>query len=98
MHLTVGRGNVLHDGLEFSSPWRRAVNPATSLKLSSTAFAVLWTGWMLWWSGSFDRVNIIMLMICGVLVGYGWYRAMRWQFRRRGMLPPDQHSAGSAKR
>jgi hypothetical protein len=98
MQLTVGRGSVLHDGLEFSSPWRRAVNPATSLKLSSTAFAVLWTGWMLWWSGSFDRVNIIMLMICGVLVGYGWYRAMRWQFRRRGMLPPDQHSAGSAER
>jgi hypothetical protein len=74
------------------------MNPATSLKLSSIAFAVLWTGWMLWWSGSFDRVNIIMLAICGVLVGYAWYRAMRWRFRRSGMLPPDQHSADTTAR
>jgi hypothetical protein len=76
------------------SPWRSEMNPATS----SIAFAVLWTGWMLWWSGSPDRVNVIMLAICGVVVGYAWYRAMRWQFRRRGMLPPNQHSADSAKR
>jgi hypothetical protein len=56
------------------------MNPVTSLKLGATAFTVLWIGWMLWWSGSFDRVNIIMLSICGVVAGYGWYRAMRWQF------------------
>ncbi len=45
---------------------------------------------MLWWSGSFDRVNVIMLTVCGVAVGYAWYRAMRWHFRRRGMLPRDE--------
>ena len=48
------------------------MNPATSLKLSAIAFTVLWTGWMLWWSGSSDRVNVIMLAICGILVGYLW--------------------------
>jgi hypothetical protein len=98
MQLTVGRGSVLHDGLKFSSPWSSAVNPSTSLKLSSIAFAVLWTGWMLWWSGSPDRVNILVLTLCGVLVGYAWYRAMRWQFQRRGMLPPRQRSTDSARR
>jgi hypothetical protein len=70
-----------------------ATNPDTRLKLSAVAFTVLWTGWMLWWSGSYDRVNIIMLTICGVAVGYGWYRAMRWQFRRIGLLPRDEHPA-----
>ena len=58
-----------------------------SLKLSAIVFAVLWTCWMLWWSGSFDRVNVMMLTICGSAVGYAWYRAMRWQFQRRGLLP-----------
>src|SRR4051812_7316201 len=35
-------------------------NPLARLKLSAVAFAVLWTGWMLWWSGSFDRANVII--------------------------------------
>jgi hypothetical protein len=69
------------------------MNPATPLKLSSVAFAVLWVGFMLWWSGSFDWVNIIMLTICGAVVGYAWYRAMRWQFRRSGLLPRDENSS-----
>ena len=64
------------------------MNPATSLKWSAVAFTVLWTGWMLWWSGIYDAANIIILPICGGIAGYGWYRIMRWQFRRRGMLPP----------
>ena len=68
------------------------MNPATPLKLSSVAFAVLWAGFMLWWSGSFDWVNVIMLTICGAAVGYAWYRAMRWQFRRSGLLPRDENS------
>ena len=72
------------------------MNPTTPLKLSAIAFAVLWTIWMVWWSGAFDRVNVIMLTICGIAVGYGWYRAMRWQFRRRGMLPPKQRRADAA--
>jgi hypothetical protein len=56
----------------------------TSLKLSAVAFAVLWVGWMLWWSGSFDRANLTMLPICGVVVGYFWYRVLRWQSRQNG--------------
>jgi len=60
--------------------------PAARLKLSAVVFAVFWTGWMLWWSGSFDRVNIIMLTICGGVAGYAWYRAMRWRLRR-GRMP-----------
>jgi hypothetical protein len=59
------------------------LTPATSLKLSAIAFTVLWTGWMIWWSGSYDRVNVAMLAACGVAVGYMWYRAMRWRFQRR---------------
>ena len=40
-------------------------------------FAVLWSGWMLWWSGSFEPANIIILSVCGAVAGYLWYRAMR---------------------
>jgi len=71
-------------------------NSATPLKWSAVAFAVLWTGWMIWWSGSYDAVNIVILTICGSVVGYLWYRAMRWQFQRKGMLPRDVHPPGSA--
>jgi hypothetical protein len=75
------------------------VNPATQLKLCAVMFTVLWTVWMLWSSGSLDRVNVIMLSICGIAAGYAWYRVMRWQFRRGGMLPRNEHSSGStAKR
>ena len=67
------------------------MTPSTPLKLGAIAFAVLWTFWMLWWSGSLDRVNVTMLTICGGAVGYFWYRAVRWQFRRIGLLPRDEH-------
>jgi hypothetical protein len=62
------------------------VNPLAQLKLSAVVFTVMWIGWMLWRSGSLDRVNVIMLAICGVVVGYAWYRAMRWQLSR-GRVP-----------
>lgn len=58
------------------------VSPSTPLKLGAVAFAVLWTLWMLWWSGSLDRVNVAMLTICGAVAGYLWYLAMRWLFAR----------------
>ena len=66
------------------------MNPTTSLKWSAVAFTILWTGWMLWWSGIYDAPNIIILTVCGSLAGYFWYRIMRWQFRRRGMLPRSE--------
>jgi len=64
--------------------------PVAPLKLSAIVFAATWTGWILWWSGSLDPVNVVMLLICGGAVGYAWYRAMHWQFRRRGMLRNEQ--------
>jgi hypothetical protein len=56
--------------------------PTPSLKLSAIAFTVLRSGWMLWWSGTHDPANIIILAICGSITGYVWYRAMRWWFQR----------------
>jgi hypothetical protein len=72
------------------------MNPLSPLKWSSFAFAVLWTGWMIWWSGSYDAVNIVILCICGALVGYFWYLAMRWVFWRKGMLPRDGSPGSTA--
>jgi hypothetical protein len=69
------------------------MNPATQLKLCAIMFTVLWTGWMLWSSGSLDRVNVIMLTGCGVAAGYAWYRAMLWQFRRSGMVGRNDNHA-----
>jgi uncharacterized membrane protein YdbT with pleckstrin-like domain len=61
----------------------QAMNPTTPLKIGAIAFTVLWTGLMVWWSGSFAVANIVILTICGALACYLWYRFMRyWQFRR----------------
>jgi hypothetical protein len=67
--------------------WSCAVHPETPLKLSSIGFAILWTAWMIWWSGEFDLGNIGILTACGALVGWLWFLGMRWFFRRRGLLP-----------
>jgi hypothetical protein len=58
------------------------VNSTTSLKWSAILFAVLWTVWMVWWSASVQPANVIIFAICGVLVGYFWYRGMRRFFSR----------------
>jgi hypothetical protein len=55
-----------------------AINQMTQLKLSAIVFAVLWTGGMLWWNAPPDIVSLIIWTICGVVVGYLWYRAARW--------------------
>ena len=54
------------------------MNQDTTLKFSAIMFAVLWTGGMIWSSGSFDAANIIILALCGAAAGYAWYRAMRY--------------------
>ena len=59
------------------------MNPVTRLKLSAVAFTVLWTGGMLWWSGSLDPANVIILAVCGAVAGYAWYRAMLYWLIRR---------------
>jgi hypothetical protein len=71
-------------------------NSVTRLKWSAVVFAVLWIGWMIWWSGDYDRVNVVMLTICGAIAGYLWYRFMRWHFQRKGLAPRDVHPPGSA--
>jgi len=70
-----------------------ATNSSKPLKLGAVAFAVLWTLWMLSWSGSFDRINILMLSICGAVVGYAWYCAMRRQLRRKDLSGHEHDSA-----
>lgn len=47
---------------------------------------------MMWWSGSFSSANVVILALCGAAVGYLWYRAMRWQFERMGMLSRREDS------
>jgi hypothetical protein len=69
-------------------------NPETALKWNAIVFAVLWTGWMLWWSGSLDRANVAIVSVCEIAVGYFWHRLMRWQFRRTRMLPPAGPDSG----
>ena len=63
------------------------MDQAKRLKWSAIAFTVFWIGGMLWWSGTYDPVNIIILSVCGAWAGYFWYHAMRWWFRRMGLLP-----------
>ena len=72
-------------------------NPVNSLKWGSIAFAVLWTGWMIWSSGDFSVAHIIIWTICGALAGYFWFRLMRWSFRRMGMLPRQDSPDSAAK-
>jgi len=63
------------------------MHPETPLKLSSILFAILWTVWMVWWSGVFSLVNIGIMAACGVLAAWLWFLAMRWYFRRIGLFP-----------
>jgi hypothetical protein len=63
------------------------MNPVTPLKLSSIAFAILWTVSMVWWSGVFSAVNIGIMTACGALAAWLWFLGMRWYFRRIGILP-----------
>jgi hypothetical protein len=98
MHLTVAQGGDAHDGAKLCGHRRSTMNPTTRLKLSGAAFAILWTGWMLWWSESFDLANVIIMSICGGVAGYAWYRVMGWQFRRQGLVPRDEQAGGSPER
>ena len=57
------------------------------LKLASLSFAILWTGWMMWWSSPLRPAEIVILIGSGVLAGFGWYwlygRWYRWYFARK---------------
>lgn len=57
------------------------------LKLASLAFAVLWTGWMMWWSAPLRPAEIVILSVSGVLAGFIWHwlygRWYRWHLARK---------------
>jgi hypothetical protein len=67
------------------------MNPTTRLKWGTAVFIVIWIAAMLWWSGSLAPANVVAMTICGLIVGYAWYRAMRWQLVR-SRLPRDTGS------
>lgn len=72
-------------------------SPTLPLKLGALSFTVLWAGWMLWSSGSFDGANMIILAGLGSVAGYVWYRLMRWSFRLMLLLPYDEPAANSGE-
>jgi hypothetical protein len=70
-----GANNLREAAVTFNSS-----NPA---KMGAWIFAVLWTAGMIWWSGPFDVVNVVFLVIGGAIAGYLWYLFMRWYIRMR---------------
>jgi hypothetical protein len=44
---------------------------------SALLFAVLWTAFMVWWSGDTGAANVIILSVCGALVAAAWAFAMK---------------------
>lgn len=72
------------------------MNRLLPLKAGAIVFTLLWTAWMMWWSGSLSSANVIILALCGAVVGYLWYRAMRWQFECMGMLRGKDDVSGSS--
>nr|WP_249142243.1 hypothetical protein [Bradyrhizobium diazoefficiens] len=79
---------------DFDSPEPIMSRRLIFLKAGAIVFTLLWTAWMMWWSGSFSRADVVVLALCGAGVGYLWYRAMRWQFERMGMLPDKDEARG----
>ena len=71
-------------------------NQTASLKWSALGFGVLWSGWMLWWNGSLELANIVILAICGGVVGTCWFVAMRFIFQGTGLLPRDGRATAAA--
>ena len=63
------------------------MSAATGLVLSSILFAVLWTAFMIWWTGT-ETANIVAMSIAGIVAGVAWYFGMRW-FNRRLLRPPS---------
>jgi len=60
--------------------------------LSAVGYTVLWTVFMIAWTGSRDVSAIGMLTLCGVVNGVFWYwlfyKSTRWVLGRRDPLRP----------
>jgi len=61
------------------------MKPTTPLILSAIAFAVIWSGWMVFLSDEPNTLGITA--ICAIVAGWLWYRIMRWCFRLMRLLP-----------
>jgi hypothetical protein len=96
IRLTVAGNGDAQDVEVFSAIGDPVMNPATQLKRGSAVFTVFWIAGMLWWSGSLAPGNVIATTVCGLIVGYAWYRVMRWQLAR-GRLPPGPDTGSAAK-
>ena len=44
--------------------------------LTALGFAAFWTAFMVWWSADTTVANVVILAVCGLLVGYFWVWAM----------------------
>jgi hypothetical protein len=53
------------------------------LVISAVAFAVLWTGFMLWWSAPLEMASTIILVVTGAILGLLWYWLFGLWYRRR---------------
>jgi hypothetical protein len=65
------------------------LNSFTTLKWGSVVLAIFWTGWMMYWTGSFDVAAIVIWSICGAAFGVFWYFGMRLAFKHIFLLAPD---------
>jgi hypothetical protein len=52
------------------------MSPKITLILASIAFAVLWTGYMIWRIAP-DTAGIVILLVSGAIAGTLWYFGMR---------------------
>jgi divalent metal cation (Fe/Co/Zn/Cd) transporter len=62
-----------------------AMKPTLPLILSAIAFALLWSGWMVFLSH--EPGTLAITAICALVAGYLWFRIMRWCFRLMRLLP-----------
>jgi hypothetical protein len=59
------------------------MNDLNRLRLGSIVFALVWTVFMVWWTGADDTVSTMLISLSGAIVGATWYGAMRrWAIRR----------------
>jgi hypothetical protein len=76
-------------------PMEDAMKPTLPLKLSAFAFAVVWSGWMMWLSH--EPATLVITAICGSVAGYLWYRVMRWSFQLMRLLPKMDTGPSTAR-
>src|SRR4051812_28414859 len=74
---SIGRTRCSRVATDLCSADGGVMNSKARLKVLSACFALFWTVWMVLWSGAYSLVNILVLALGGVLVGWAWYAGMR---------------------